>query len=454
MFDRIKTVSRAHFMVLLTVLLVGSFAGAADTIILHNGKKKKGEVLRMDRRSVTIQVDEYFRMKLYRAHVKEIITNRWTPFDSDPNAVSFVYDPTADKEENRAPKAQELNLQQFQVPDAVLITQSGFKPKSTPGGLSDGKTIGIDGRPLSKHRIYADDSGYFAKKYRNGMLRTTPGDQQERMAGLRYIAGLVSTVRHLNDDLKTGIMLEGRGRTRETLLDAHDEFKTEALKYQKKYGREALKERELPLVQWIAQIDSAVRTYRLCASFIGYEDKMGVRDRIDLEGGKTERGKLLRWRLKVAIVHMAQARAELLKKYDYFYKVGRLPEEPESGSALPNTVMNDEKEAWMIVHNEALLFPYKDVEGSAAFDGLREQFEEQPISAAQPVLVDPGQKVEFLRRRMIEYPAAGDREATKVEVVEVKVAQASATSYLTKNRLPKSDLRGWMLADRIEQVSQ
>ena len=89
MFDRIKTVSRAHFMVLLTVLLVGSFAGAADTIILHNGKKKKGEVLRMDRRSVTIQVDEYFRMKLYRAHVKEIITNRWTPFDSIPTRFRF-----------------------------------------------------------------------------------------------------------------------------------------------------------------------------------------------------------------------------------------------------------------------------------------------------------------------------------------------------------------------------
>lgn len=453
MFVHLKTKYRLPLLIAFAGVLMCSAAAVADTIILHNGKKKQGEVLRMDRRSVTIQVDEYFRMKLYRAHVKEIITNRSTPFDSDPNAVSFIYDPTADQKKDETPQAEEIDPQQFKVPEAVIITRQGFKPQSTSGGLSDGKTLGIDGRPLSKHRVYANDSGYFAKKYRDGMRRTTPPEQQDRMSALRYLGGLISTVRHLNEDLRTGIMLEGRERTRETLLDTHDEFKTEALKYRKKFGRDALQEREYALVQWIAQVDSAVRTYGLCASFIGYEDKLGVRDRINLDGGKTERGKLLRWRMKVAIVHMAQARAELLKKYNYFFKVGRLPEEPEpAASDSPPEMV--EAESWMIVHNEALLFPYQRLEGSVAFDGLREAFEMRPISQAQPVFVDPGQKVEFLQRRTIDYPGKDGGKAMQVEVVEVKLARAVATSYRTKQRLPQTDLRGWMLADRIELVSQ
>jgi len=452
MFGRFKN----YYTCLLAALgglMMTSDPVLADTIILHNGKKKKGEVLRMDRRSVTIQVDEFFRMKLYRAHVKEIITNRSTPFDTDPNAVSFIYDPTADQERNKAPEEEEVDPQHFKVPNSVIITRAGFKPRSTSGGLSDGKTLGVDGRPLSKHRIYSNDSGYFAKKYRDGMRRTTPADQQDRMAGLRYLANLISTVRHLNEDLKTGVMLEGRERTRETLLDTHDEFKTEALKYQKKFGRDALQEREYPLAQWVAQIDSAVRTYGLCASFVGYEDKLGVRDRINLDGGKSERGKLLRWRMKVAIIHMAQARSELLKKYDYFFKVGRLPEEPEHASTEAKPAML-EVESWTVVHNEALLFPYKQVEGSVAFEGLREEFEAQRISKARPVVVDPGQKVEFLQRRIIDYPAKDGKQASQLEIVEVKVAQAKATSYQTKQPLPKSDLRGWMLADRIELAIQ
>jgi len=437
--------SRCLHLILFAVLLSGSLQ--AETIILRNGKKKTGEIIHMDRRSVTIQVDDYLQLKLYRAHVKEIITNKTAKYKRASNATSFIYDPKADAEaKNLPPPDDEIDPDHFRVPGPALLSLPEFTPKGPVEGLGDGKLIGPDGRRLSDHRIYANDTVYFSRKFRDGMIRATPVEERERLSTLRYLANEIATVRHLGEDLKTGIMLESRERTREKLLETYERFKREAAKYHEKYGRPALKEPEYPMAQWLAQMDSAVRTYNLCRNQLEYEERLSARDRVDLEGGQTERGRMLRWRMKVAIIQMAQARAEIRRKYDYLFRVGQIPE-------LPASAMQEE--VWTVAEDGTLLFPYREVEGTAAYEGLMEALEEKKISRAQPLILEAGQEVELLRRKTISYSSSGEGgDAREVEVAEVKLSDASATSYRTGKKLPEMDLRGWMLADRIKRASR
>jgi hypothetical protein len=440
--------TRIQFSIL-TLALLATFgrplSASADTIILRNGKKKTGEVVHMDRRSVTIQVDDFLQLKLHRAHVKEIVTNRTSKFSRDPNAVSFNYDPKAEEKAEAVPEAELVDPNDFRVPAPILVNRLDFNPKTTDGGQSDGRTIGPDGRPMSDHQIYAGDTVYFARKCRDGMIRTTPSAESDRLSALRYLANEIATIRHLGEDLKTGIMLESKERTQEKLTDTYDRFKREATKYHTKYQRPALQAPEYPLAQWLGQMDSAIRTYNMCRNQLSYEERLGMRDRINLDGGRTERGRMLRWRIKVAIIHMAQARSEMFKKFEYFFTVGRIPELPAG----------TKEKVWTVVHEEALLFPYKEIEGTAAYDGLREDFDAAKITRAQPLILDPDQAVEFLQRKTIKYPAASKGgKSTEIEVVEIKLTDAASKSYRSKNKLPEMDLRGWLLADRVKLVAR
>lgn len=419
----------------------------AETIILRNGKKKTGEIIHMDRKSVTIQVDDYLQLRLYRAHVKEIITNKTSNYKRAPISTSFAYDPEKDKKAADVPAADDvIDPNDFRVPPPALLSLPEFEPKFAGGGQGDGRLIGADGRRLSDHQIYANDTMYFSRKSRDGMIRTTPVEERDRLSSLRYLANEIATVRHLGEDVKTGIMLESRERTQEKLADTYEWFKREATKYHDKHGRQALKEAEYPMAQWLAQMDSAVRTYNMCRNQLEYEERLSVRDRVDLGGGRTERGRMLRWRMKVSIIQMAQARSEIRKKYDYFFRVGEIPE-------LPAAVTK--KEVWTVVSENTLLFPYKDVEGSVAYQGLREDYDQKLISQAQPLILNVDQAVVLLQRKTISYPPAVEGgEPMEIEVLEIKMVEATAMSYRTKEQLPEMELRGWLLADRVKLVSR
>lgn len=417
---------------------------SADTIILRNGKKKTGEIVSMDQRSITLQVDDFLQLKLNRANVKQIITNSPAGFAGDSKATSFVYEPKSEKASKSVPKGDAADPNKFRVPGPVLVNRLDFKSKPTRDGESDGKTIGPDGRPMSDHKIYANDTKYFVLKCRDGMVRTTPKEELERLSELRYLAHEVATVLHLASDLKTGIMLESPARTQKKLQDTYDRFKKEATRYFQEYEQQAMKAPEYPLAELLAKMDSAIRTYNMCHKQLFFGERLGMRDRIDLEGGRTERGRMLRWRLKVTINQMAQARSEVLKKYKDYFKFGLLRELP--GGTRPK--------AWTIVHDQALLFPYVQIEVTAAYDGLREDFEQQKITKAQPYILDPDQVVVFVQRKTIAYPAGKDGgRSAEIEVVEIRLADASASSYRTKKKLPLTDLRGWLLADRVQLVS-
>lgn len=428
----------------LATLLLALFAvvrpASADTVILNNGKKKTGQVIHVGRNSITLQVDEQLQLKLYRAQVKQIITNRTTIFGRDPNAVTFLYNPEAEEGAD-LPEAAAIDPDHFKVPPPALIHQPEFKVTQTDGGLSDGKTIGIDGKPLTAHKVFARDSDYFARKFRDGMIRTTPPEARDRLALLRFLATEVATVKRLQQDLKTNVMMEGRDRTRTAMLDSHDRFKSEATKYQQTYDRPALQAAEYPLAQLIADLESAVRTYNLSHDLVRFEEQLGIRDRVDLDGGKTERGRLLRQRMKDAIIAMAAKRAALMKKYSYFYTVGQLPEEPQ----------REAPKAWVVVANNALMFPYQVIEGAAAYDGLLEDHEGRQITRAKPLILMEGQMIEFLQERTVDYPATGDQPARTIKVAEIKIPKGDATivDYHSGKQLPSMDLRGWILADRV-----
>jgi len=413
---------------------------AADTVILLNGKKKTGQVVHIGRNSVTLQVDDFLQLKLYRSQVKQIITNRTTIFGRDPNAVAFIYNPDLE-DGSDLPVAEEIDPNDFKVPPPVLIHNPKFKVARTDGGLSDGKTVGVDGRPLADHHVFARDSEYFARKFRDGMIRTTPPEARDRLAQLRFLANEVATVRRLQQDLKTGITMESHDRTRDAMLDAHDRFKREATKYQDTYGHAALKAPEYGFAQKIADLESHVRTYHLCRNLARFEEHLGVRDRLDLAGGKTERGRMLRRRIKNAIIGMADVRATLLEKFGYFYSVGHLPGEPER--ARPKV--------WKVARNNALLFPYQEIEGTAAFDGLLEDFDGKEITRAKPLILLKGLRIEFLKRITVDYPAGEGSPARQLEVAEVKIPKGDSpvVDYHSGKPIPSMELRGWILADRL-----
>jgi hypothetical protein len=438
--SRKKIRSRLRFPAVLLLAMLFCHISAADTVILNNGQKKNGRVVEISRNAVTLQVDEFLQLKLYRAHVKQIITNRSSIYASDPRAVSFLYNPEAE-EAGSLPQSTTIDPNQFKVPAPALIYQADFKVKRTDGGLSDGKVLGIDGRPLTDHEIYARDSDYFAKKFRDGMIRTTPPEATERLALLRFLATEVATVQRLQMDLKTGIMMESRDRTRDAMLDSHERFKREAVKYRESYDQPALKAPEYPFAQLIADLESAVRTHQLCLSLIGFEEQLGIRDRVDLAGGKTERARMLRRRMKEAIIAMAAARTRLLDKFSYFYSVGQLPEEPPRKAP----------QAWFVKSKNTLLFPYQVIEGSAAYEGLLQDFGEKQITRAQPLILVEGQTVEYLGRRKVEYAAAGDNPALTIEVAEVRIrsGEGTAVDYHSGRQVSDADLRGWLLADRV-----
>ena len=49
----------------------------------------------------------------------------------------------------------------WKAPAPLLITRPDYYVNGTWGGLSDGKTIGVDGKPFSDHSIYDRDTGCF-----------------------------------------------------------------------------------------------------------------------------------------------------------------------------------------------------------------------------------------------------------------------------------------------------
>jgi hypothetical protein len=404
-------------MLLIGLLFMNPLVLLADTLILTSGRKVEGEILRVSRRSVVIQVDDFLQLTFYRAHVREMRTNTVSKFDSDPNAIAFIYNPGA--EANKLPEPAEIDPQKFKVPKPILVSRPDFKPVNRRGGDSDGKTLGVDGRPLADHKIYALDSEFFARKIRSGIMRTTPTEDSARMSALRYLANEVSTVRHLQNDLKSEIMLESRARTRTTLLDTHDNFKKESANYARLNEKNPLEAPEYVLAYLVARLTSATRTYILCETMIHYEERS-------------------------AIMEMAQVRSTLLKKYGYFYKVGVLPGEKSQ----------PKKQFWKIVHNEALLFPFQTIEGTAAYAGLFEDFQQRPITAAKPLILKKGQTIEVLQRSSSTYSGGNGGSSVEFEVVEIRIVDGEAVSYSNRRALPRAELQGWMLADRIALLAE
>lgn len=429
-------------MLLIGLLFMNPLVLLADTLILTSGRKVEGEILRVSRRSVVIQVDDFLQLTFYRAHVREMRTNTVSKFDSDPNAIAFIYNPGA--EANKLPEPAEIDPQKFKVPKPILVSRPDFKPVNRRGGDSDGKTLGVDGRPLADHKIYALDSEFFARKIRSGIMRTTPTEDSARMSALRYLANEVSTVRHLQNDLKSEIMLESRARTRTTLLDTHDNFKKESANYARLHEKNPLEAPEYVLAYLVARLTSATRTYILCETMIHYEERLRSNQRIQLGVAKSERGRRVRLRMRSAIMEMAQVRSTLLKKYGYFYKVGVLPGEKSQ----------PKKQFWKIVHNEALLFPFQTIEGTAAYAGLFEDFQQRPITAAKPLILKKGQTIEVLQRSSSTYSGGNGGSSVEFEVVEIRIVDGEAVSYSNRRALPRAELQGWMLADRIARLAE
>jgi hypothetical protein len=88
------------------------------------------------------------------------------------------------------PSVRSTPPEPFTVPRATIVTESGFQPAGTWGGESDGKTLGIDGRPLADHQIYANDCVYFERRMLLGLREAMGSEALQRVQDLRGILRL------------------------------------------------------------------------------------------------------------------------------------------------------------------------------------------------------------------------------------------------------------------------
>ena len=345
----------------------------ADMVELNDGTRIRGAIIKESAQDIVIETAPGMRTELPRSDIKEI--KKETP---QAKAKGSAPNPASGQRRVTTP----ISASGFIAPTPTIITDPNFMPQGTWGGLSDGKTIGVDGKPLADHKIYANDTYYFLDKINDGLRKASDPSGKEQ---------LLSMVSELKN--------------------AHD-------------------------------------SYSLAESTINYEEKLKVKDRIQLDDNPNPKGNELRETMKKAIMKMADLRNQISSQYPQYLEAGQsrgektAVQEGEKGTTSTHKVKGD----------RALFFPYQEVNGSAAKDGLLEDYKGDPISRAKPVVLSKDEKVTFIKSETIEYEKGGpnDRPVT-LEVCYVEVESAALIDLKSDKKLPKMKLKGWVLADRLEK---
>ncbi|MGY8674417.1 MAG: hypothetical protein ACKVHO_17730, partial [Verrucomicrobiia bacterium] len=89
-----------------------------------------------------------------------------------------------------------------------------------------------------------------------------------------------------------------------------------------------------------------------------------------------------------------------------------------------------------------------------AYAGLFEDFQQRPITAAKPLILKKGQTIEVLQRSSSTYSGGNGGSSVEFEVVEIRIVDGEAVSYSNRRALPRAELQGWMLADRIARLAE
>lgn len=198
----------------------------------------------------------------------------------------------------------------FRAPAATIVTDPEFRVNGTWGGLSDGKTIGADGKPLAAHQLYANDCIYFERRMMRGLRESMGADAWQRVQDLRGILKLASDSRAQN---------------------------AAAERYALRWRQAAWADRLRPFAESAETLHKAQQAYQEAIGHLDNLEQVRASDRIDLAATNVpEEG--LRWRAQArqAIGDLETARAQWLSGYRRIYEIGQAAELAEFRAAAAN----------------------------------------------------------------------------------------------------------------------
>ncbi len=405
----------------------------ADTVVQKDGTEVEGKIVRQDEEVVVVETAPGMKSEISRSDIREI---RATAPAKPPASASV-------SPSSKAPVGAPQSSGSLTIPQPTIINQPNFRPEGTWGGLSDGKLLDIDGKPLTDHKVYSMDTDWFIKKLREGLSKKTSAEDKDRVQQLWYITEVEGVIRILAEDIQEGTALIKDPE--KSVASKKTDLQSEMERYEKRFSSKPESSPEYELMTLVSKLGGATRAYARGEASLNYEEQLRVMDRINLDGGTTPKGKKVREQMKAAIHKMSELRDMATSRYRDVLEAGKLPEEDAMS-----------KISWYEVSaDRALMFPYQSITGDAdgtVRDGLWQDQEGKPIGNAKPMILSKGQKVEFLAKETLKNPVAGAPET--IEVFQVRVKSDSMVEMSNNAKLPMMVMEGWVLSSRLQKSSR
>jgi len=306
------------------------------------------------------------------------------------------------------------DLANYEIPNPSIITEPTFRAKGTSGGESDGRTIGVDGRPLADHSQYARDTGVLSERLNLGLKGSDLLKTPHQMYLLRNVF---------------------RGATDEKRAKAEAEYK-------ERFNEPALAHALYDFAALQVALEDAYGVYHSNSGQVGYKERLKVKDRINLNGGSTPAGRESRRLMKESIWRMEQIRGLILKHYGSIYDKGRFIQQTEHRRIV-------EAESFgKVVVTDAQMFLYQKFENTPMLVGLQHAVHGRTHTRAKPLLLPLNAKVQVLERLDKVAPKSGGLPETKLELVKVKLKDPGVRQL--DGASLNMTMEGWTLARNVK----
>ena len=291
----------------------------------------------------------------------------------------------------------------FKVPSPTIINNPDFYIKNTQG-MSDGKTIGMDGQKLTDHKIYIYDTNYFLERMDLSLKTKDPKRQA------------------LYSDLKRLAKTDGDSRAEEVKA------------FHSKYKKDPNKMPQFIFFELKYKIEQARNKYSAASSQLNYKEKLRVKDRVDLENAPNEEGKKLRENMKEAITEIVKLRAQVDAKFASVLKRGEaLQLKEHTKPNFPTFIVNQEK---------TLFLAYRELKGSSLL-GMEEFINGKALSKARAMELSKGAVVYL--QKIEEFEINGKK--TKIYYV----MSEGGVKEVSSNYVVKQKMFGWVYPGHFEK---
>jgi len=257
---------------------------------------------------------------------------------------------------------KDKDLSNYQIPKPTILSDTNYRVRGSWGGESDGKTIGVDGRPLADHHQYANDSSEFLKLILRGVKPAMPTANSDALSALYAIH---------------------RAQTAEKRRAAQRYFR-------QRHKMEPSQSGLYGFAGYVEGLQAAVNKYQEHKGHLNYEERLRVKDRIDLGKAPTPKGLERRKEMKAAVWKMEQFRRLLMTKHGNIFNAARKAKAAEDAKTAAA-----EKFA-IVAKQDALMFLYSTFERTPLLEGLARAAVGKVHEYAKPVLLPKDVKVQIV----------------------------------------------------------